>query len=178
MTGPETGDGLTGDGPVVPREAEVPPIDAPVAGVVERIHLLSRYLDTLRGQVTAPHQLSARDYDILARLFRAGPPHRLTPTQLAANTHAPATTVTSRLDRLERRGLLRRLADPRDRRSLLAELTDEGANLFGSIVTEQARRERELIGGLPGDDLERLGELLAGLMRRCESQLGRTPPRP
>jgi len=150
----------------------VPQIDETVEGVVERIHLIGRYLDTLRGRITAPHQITARDYDILARLFWVGEPHRLTPTQLAAGTAAPATTVTSRLDRLERRGLIRRVADPGDRRSLLAELAPEGVVLFRRIVADQACHEAELLSDLSTGELRQLRELLASVMESCQQRLG------
>jgi DNA-binding MarR family transcriptional regulator len=153
--------------------AMVPEINPAVEGIVERVHLLSRYFDRLSSGVAAPHGLTPRDYDILARLFWVGDPHRLTPTQLAAGTQAPATTITSRLDKLERAGLVSRLADPRDRRSLLAQLTEDGLALFRTIVVEQARAENSLVGQLPEADLATLRELLSRLMDICEQQLGR-----
>jgi DNA-binding MarR family transcriptional regulator len=143
-------------------------------GIVERIHLLGRHLDTLRGRVTAPYQLTARDFDILARLYRSGEPYRLTPTHLAIGTAAPATTVTSRLDRLERRGLIARVADPNDRRSLLAELTAEGRALFRRVVVDQRRQEAELFGELPSGQLEQFHDLLGTMLIGCQSRLGRT----
>ncbi|HEV2086741.1 MAG TPA: MarR family transcriptional regulator [Cryptosporangiaceae bacterium] len=152
----------------------VPEINAPVEGVVERIHLIERYLERLGSQVAAPHGLNTRDYDILARLFWTGAPHQLTPTQLATGTQAPATTITSRLDRLEGRGLIERVADPKDRRSLLARLTEEGRELFRRIVVEHARAEEALFDGISVADLERLRKLLDAVMARCEERLG--PP--
>ncbi|HWH01878.1 MAG TPA: MarR family transcriptional regulator [Pilimelia sp.] len=151
----------------------VPQIDPTVEGVVERIHLIGRYLDTLRNQITAPHQLTPRDYDILARLFWTGPPHRLTPTQLAAGTASPPATITSRLDRLERRGLIDRSPDPGDRRSLLAQLTPAGAGMFRQIVAEQARHEAKLFSDLAAEDLVRLRDLLEAVMASCQRDLGR-----
>lgn len=142
-----------------------------VDGVVERIQLLGRYLDTLRGRVTAPYQLTARDYDILARLYRSGAPYRLTPTHLALGTAAPATTVTSRLDRLERRGLIARISDPNDRRSLLAQLTDEGRALFREVVVEQGRQEAELFGQLRAGQLDQLSDLLTVVLAGCQHRL-------
>lgn len=144
-----------------------------VEEVVERIHVIGRYLEALRGRITTPYRLTARDYDVLSRLFRAGSPHRLTPTQLAAGTAAPATTVTSRLDRLERRGLLVRVVDAKDRRSLLAELTPEGAALFQLVAADQARAEADLFGALPDAELDHLRGLLGIVMECCRARLGK-----
>jgi DNA-binding MarR family transcriptional regulator len=51
---------------------------------------------------------------------------RITPSDLARLTGLPAATLTGYIDRLGRRGLVRRVDNPDDRRSYLLELTDEG----------------------------------------------------
>ncbi|MEV6595872.1 MarR family transcriptional regulator [Actinoplanes sp. NPDC051346] len=151
-------------------------IDPLTEGVVERIHLISRYLANACGRIAAPHAISARDYDILARLYWTGEPYRLAPSQLAAGTQAPATTITNRLDRLERLDLLRRVPAPTDRRSMLAELTEHGVELFRAIVVEQATLERAVFARLPADDLAQLRDLLDRTMQACQEEFG-PPPR-
>lgn len=157
--------------------AVVPEIEPRVERVVDRILISARYLERLTGALAAPQDIALSDYEILARLFWVGPPHRLRPSQLATGTMAPATTVTSRLDRLERRGLIRRVPDPTDRRSLAAELTDTGRALFIRIVEQQARAEREIFGQLPEDDLDTLADLLRQVMVLLEDRLGPAPRR-
>ncbi|KOV89032.1 MarR family winged helix-turn-helix transcriptional regulator [Nocardia sp. NRRL S-836] len=152
--------------------AVVPAIDPVVEGVVDRVHQISKYLDFLATEIAAPHGLNRADYEILARLFWIGPPHRLTPKQLANGTLSPATTITSRLDRLEKAGLVSRELDPSDRRSLPATLTDAGREIFLRIVAGQAERERELFTSLPGRDLEHLRELLKQVMEVFAGELG------
>jgi DNA-binding MarR family transcriptional regulator len=153
---------------------QMPEIDPLVEGVVERVHLLGRQLEKACTELARPHGLTARDYDLLARLYWVGAPHQLKPSQLAAGTGAPSTTITSRLDRLERLGLICRRPDPQDRRSLLAELTEEGSTKFQGIVAAQAQLERELFGGLTERELRTLRGLLQRAMDACEARLG--PP--
>ena len=157
--------------------AVVPRINPRVEGVVDRILISARFLERLTQQLAAPHDLMPADYEILARLFWVGPPHRLRPSQLAAGTMTPATTVTSRLDRLERRGLLRRGSDPTDRRAVIAELTGEGSELFSRIVAEQAAAEEEIFAALPAEDLTRLAALLSETLVALEGRLGPAPRR-
>jgi DNA-binding MarR family transcriptional regulator len=63
--------------------------------------------------------------------------------QLAAATGLSTAATTSLVDRLERRGLVRRVADPADRRKVLIEMTELGARqvgeLYGPIAEEGAR---------------------------------------
>lgn len=157
--------------------ALVPEIDQRVERVVDRLLISARYLDRLAGSLAAPHDIQAPDYEILARLFWVGPPHRLRPTQLAVGTMTAPTTVTSRLVRLERRGLIQRVADPADRRVLDAQLTESGQHLFIRIVAEQARVEHEIFSGMAAADLDRLAELLRVVMTLLEEHLGPAPRR-
>lgn len=155
----------------------VPGMDPVVEGVVDRVTLLARYLERLTTRTARPFGLSQADYEVMARLYWVGPPHRLTPTQLAAGMMTRATTVTSRLDRLERADLVARSADPLDRRSLRAELTERGKTLFLEVVERQARAERELFDRMPRQDLEALETLLRQAMLQFADLLGPAPRR-
>jgi DNA-binding MarR family transcriptional regulator len=75
--------------------------------------------------------------------------------ELARDTGTRPTTLTSVLDRLERRGLLARELDPADRRSFLIVLTGSGrqaAAAVHAVVTEleQAVRDRVTAAELAG----------------------------
>lgn len=156
--------------------AAVPQIDPKVEGVVDRVLILAKYLDRLAQESAAEFDVQFPDYEILARLFWVGPPHRLRPSQLAAGTMTPATTVTSRLDRLEKRGLVSRVRDVTDRRAVSAELSDMGRKLFARIVRRQAVAERELFGDVSPERMAVLSDLLSDLLVSFEDRLG-PPPR-
>ena len=49
--------------------------------------------------------------------------------------------MTNRLDNMERRGVIRRVDDPDDRRGVIVELTDEGPRLWDEAVGAQAEKE-------------------------------------
>lgn len=57
---------------------------------------------------------------------------RITPSDLARLTGLPAATLTGYIERLGRRGLIRRVDNPDDRRSYLLELTDDGVAAWKS----------------------------------------------
>ena len=77
--------------------------------------------------------------------------------------------MTSRIDRLERRGFVRRLADPNDRRGVLIELTDEGlaavdAAVAAITVSDSQLMERSSPHATRWPELESiLRKLLGGL---------------
>jgi DNA-binding MarR family transcriptional regulator len=85
--------------------------------------------------------------------------------QLAERLSCVKSNVTQLVDRLEADGLVSRAADPNDRRSRLALLTDAGreAYLRGTEIHQQA--ERELFGTLTRDESAQLHQLLAKLTK-------------
>jgi len=72
---------------------------------------------------------------------------------VAAETGSRPTTLTSVLDRLERRRLLRRRLDPADRRSFLVTLTPAGRRAASSVRDAITELERGALAGLTAEQL-------------------------
>src|SRR3954454_2546471 len=117
-------------------------------------------------------QVEARLSEVGLSMAKLAALHRLTEAgeslplgQLAERLACVKSNVTQLVDRLEADGLVNRTADPNDRRSRLAVLTDAGkaAYLKGSDIKMQI--ERELFGVLPPTESETLHELLGKLQR-------------
>ena len=72
------------------------------------------------------------------------------------------TSVTNIVDRLEAAGLLRRVAHPTDRRTTLAEITDEGRQAVEQ-ATEAVNTVAFALGGLSEREVEQLIRLLRKL---------------
>ena len=105
--------------------------------------------------------LSVAKLAALNRLTEAG--ESLPLGQLAERLSCVKSNVTQLVDRLEADGLVNRTADPNDRRSRLAVLTEAGkaAYVKGSEIQQQA--ERELFGILTPSESDTLHELLGKL---------------
>ncbi|HEV2036081.1 MAG TPA: MarR family transcriptional regulator [Candidatus Dormibacteraeota bacterium] len=112
--------------------------------------------------------LNRGEVGVLSALRIAGPSNRLSPTRLFKGLMLSSAGITSRLDRLEKRGLVRRTRDPNDRRGVLVELTDEGARTLEEAVTANTVSERELLGDLSSDELATLAGLLKKLLAGLE----------
>ena len=76
--------------------------------------------------------------------------------------------VTSRIDRLERRGLVRRLDDPNDRRGVLIELTDAGLDAVDAAVAAISVSDRQLMERLEPQELTQLEVILRKLLGGLE----------
>lgn len=146
-----------------------PDLDASSVGVFGRITLIERRKASALRDVHRRHGIDAAEYDILAALRRSGPPHALTPTGLSRGVLVTSATMTERLDRLERRGLVRRTRSDRDRRSVSVELTAEGREVIDGAVVDLLSAEAGLLEGLTVKDRRDLAKLLAKLSSHLET---------
>ena len=67
---------------------------------------------------------------------------------LATHVHLEGATITHHIDRLESLGLVRRLADPDDRRVRRLELTDAGVELHTRLLAAAVDFERATLAGV------------------------------
>ena len=150
-------------------------LDPDVEGAVSRIMKLQRYLDRSLGETLSKNGLSHGEYKTLIQLAMADPPHRLSPGELSQHQMLSSGAMTNRLDRLEKSGFVRRLPDPNDRRGVLVELTDAGAEVLETAIQVQAKREIELLDVLSAREKKDLNVLLRKLMISFETSLGPPP---
>ena len=87
-----------------------------------------------------------------------------TVSRLAALVGARPTTLTSILDRLERRGHITRGALAGDRRSVLIELTDSGRAAAATIHQAIADLENRALAELPATTVAGFHEVLRALV--------------
>jgi len=83
-----------------------------------------------------------------------------------------AQSTTELADRLERRGLVRRTRDPRDRRLVLLELTAEGRALYERIKPDLTEGGELLFQGLSRQERAALADLLTPVRDRAAEMLG------
>jgi len=88
----------------------------------------------LHTAIAARVGLTATDTKTIDTLTRLG---RVTAGEVARHTGLATASVTSLIDRLEKKGLVRRVRDPQDRRRVIVEPVRErivqGDSVFGSI---------------------------------------------
>ena len=84
---------------------------------------------------------------------------------LAEKLYCDASNVTGIADRLETRGLVERLPDPRDRHVKQLSLTLPGTELMDAML-ERLRENPPLIGNLTEDELRQLADLLQAMLER------------
>src|SRR5687768_1923065 len=114
--------------------------------------------------VLLEHGLQVGEFDVLATLRRAGEPYSMTPSGLARMLLLSPAGMTSRIDRLEERGLVERRPAPDDRRSTSVVLTSEGLAVVDAAVTDHVANETRLVAPLSATERRTLDTLLRKLL--------------
>jgi len=148
-------------------ERERPDLDASPLHVLSRIGRLARLLDLARAEALAAQRLHQWEFDVLAALRRSGSPFTLTVGALMRETLVASATMTNRIDRLAARGLVERLPDPNDRRTVLVALTDSGRQAVDDTMTSLLQSEQPLLAPLTAHQRQ----VLAGLLRKLLTPL-------
>ena len=135
--------------------------------VTARISRIALHIARHQEEVFGRFGLNRGEVGVLGALLLAGSGQQLSPTQLFQGLMLSSAGITSRLDRLERRGYVKRTRHPSDRRGVLVSLTDAGRKVLEQAVAADAAGEQEFLSALTKEDRRALAvqlkKLLAGL---------------
>jgi DNA-binding MarR family transcriptional regulator len=111
------------------------------------------------AEMFKPHGLSPTQYNAL-RILRGAGPEGLACTEVARRMINRDPDITRLLDRLERRGLIRRGREQEDRRVIKARISAAGLDLLKGLNREVELFHRQLLGHLGEAQLRSLIRLL------------------
>ena len=109
-------------------------------------------------QILKTEDLSATQYNVL-RILR-GSPEGLPCGEIACRLITRDPDVTRLLDRMEKRGMIERWRETRDRRVVMAKITAEGLKTVGRLDEPIQETHRRQLGHLGRERLRALTELL------------------
>jgi DNA-binding MarR family transcriptional regulator len=124
-------------------------------------------------QTTNAYQLSPSGRQILAVVEGAGEP--LEPSVIAQRLLITTGSVTSLLDNLEKRGLIRRLPHPQDRRKLLVDITPAAQAIVDELLPSLHARERDVMSGALSTNEQRALLRLIAKVQHAALQAQSTP---
>jgi DNA-binding MarR family transcriptional regulator len=163
------------DGFLEEISAELPEgLDLAVEGIVDRIGGIHHRIKRMHNETLDQLGLTMSDWHVLTALRWSGKPYRRKAGWLARRADLTSGAMTSRLDALEGEGLVRRVRDPEDRRSVLVELTEKGRQRHEKAMAIQAPKEALLADALTDSEKEQLNSLLRRVMISLED---RYPPK-
>lgn len=151
-----------------------PELATDAIGVVARILLLGRHLETHGAEALRRFDLQTGEFDVLATLRRAGEPYALTMGELCQDVMLTSGGMTHRVDRLVERQLVTREHDPADRRSVLVRLTEQGRVLTEEALLSKIEQADDIVSALSASECDTLRGLLRRLLLQFEDPA--TPP--
>lgn len=136
-------------------------VDEAADGTMFALIHVGRALEARLEKALGDVGLSVAKHGVLRLLVEAGEPLPL--GDLAARQCCVRSNMTQLVDRLEAEGLVKRVADPADRRVIRAALTPEGKRRATAGTQEIERVCREFAAALPDADRAALDRLLAAI---------------
>jgi DNA-binding MarR family transcriptional regulator len=145
-----------------------PDLDLAPAHVLARIRRLAGLLEPFLDPPLARFGLSHAAFDTLSVLRRVGAPYQMSASEVASQCLRTPATLSTRIARLEREGLVRRTPDPGDGRSVTITLTERGLRIIDEAIPVYLEAERTALSGLDDDDRDHLAEILQRLLLTFE----------
>lgn len=118
------------------------------------------------ARALAPLDIKPPHLDILVNLYRF---EGISQQELARKLLVGRSNMSMLLPQMEKRGLLERRADQRDKRVLRLFLTDEGRSLSEKAMQIQTELIERTLSATPLDDCQRLAETMDLLIQRMLS---------
>ncbi|MEQ4716943.1 MarR family transcriptional regulator [Nonomuraea sp. B19D2] len=132
----------------------------PVLRFTEALVRLAHLVQQVFAEVSREHDLTPQQAQLLCLLID-GP---VGMTELTRALHLEKSSLTGLVDRAEKRGLVTRTRDSRDRRACRIELTPDGARIGVLAHEEVAQRLDALAGELPEGHRELLASTIGGIL--------------
>jgi DNA-binding MarR family transcriptional regulator len=153
---------------------ERPDVDVSSIGVITPVVRLAALIAEHRARVLAGHGLEQSHLDVLATLRRSGAPFRLTAGELSRRCRVTAGATTQRVQAMEALGLVERVREKPDRRTVQVQLTPQGLARLDGIFADVMAGDEALLCGLEPGQRAGLEELLRTWLDRLEP--GRDAP--
>ena len=139
-----------------------------------RVEELCRFIEFLSERFKATDllfasrlEVSERELALLRTLASEGP---MITREIGGRFHVPVSTMTGLVDRMEKKGLVRRVPNRRDRRSIELEATPAGARALREHARGIEAIARGMLEGLPDRDQAALIAILRRVRRAIEGE--------
>lgn len=142
----------------------MPSVDASSMEIFGRIARVQKHLEHRRAEALTQYGFKEGEFDVLSTLRRSGAPYRLTPTELYRSLMITSGAMTNRLARLESAGMVRRIVDAQDRRSVQMSLTEKGKALIEEAVVTHTEVQNAVLAPLTLEQRQVLAELLKTIL--------------
>jgi len=145
-------------------------VDITAVEALAALRIAGKTLRMMQERWAEKHDLSEGRLGVMFRLFRVGD---CLLSDLVDELDSTPLNITGLVDHLERDGLVERVPDPQDRRSVRARLTPAGRERIESIWKEGLEHQFEVVQEMSKDDLAQLRHLCLQLVENVRKELGK-----
>ncbi len=145
--------------------------DGVTQSLLDIVPRLNRWAEASVARAAGDNRLSLRQLSALTMIES----EQTTLGDVARRLMVTPAVVTGLIDRLERRGYVRRINSTDDRRRVLLALTDEGRAAAESVSSQLREELASALSSFDSRELEQLDESLA-LLRPVAAELERSVP--
>ncbi|MGY6021933.1 MarR family winged helix-turn-helix transcriptional regulator [Streptomyces spinosirectus] len=140
--------------------------------LLARVQRLARVVDRSARASAAAHGVEHGEFDVLTTLQRSGPPYALTAGTFLKASMVTSGAITNRIDRMEAKGLVERVRDGGDRRTVRIRLTEHGHEVTRAAFAEHLADYARLLAGVDRDLVERTAEGLRQVLETLGDTTG------
>ena len=133
-----------------------PPARLALSSFVKLRRAVNSLTPCLNPVLARDYRLTESQFGVLEVLLHLGP---MPQARLCDKLLVSGSNLTTVIDNLEDRALVRRAADPEDRRTWLVQLTGKGRDLINRAFPPHAVRVTTLLGTLTAQEQKQLGQL-------------------
>jgi DNA-binding MarR family transcriptional regulator len=131
---------------------EIPELNTKPMAIWGRVKRIVKYTERRLGENFSKFTLNSGEFDVLATLRRSGGEFKLKPTELYNLLLVTSGAMTNRIDTLEKKGLVKRVNDTEDRRTVYVQLTGDGLKLINESLYHHVSLEEKLLEALTEEE--------------------------
>ncbi|MGW1990457.1 MarR family winged helix-turn-helix transcriptional regulator [Embleya sp. NPDC001921] len=125
-----------------------------------RIQRLALVVEKSVKATAVKHGLDVGEFDVLTTLQRSGPPYALTAGTFLKASMVSSGTITNRIDKMEAKGLVERVRDGEDRRTVKIHLTEHGHEVTRALFADHLESYTGLLADVDRDLVEKSADSL------------------
>lgn len=157
---------------------ERPDLDVAPIGIITPVVRVAAIVLDHRARILADHGLDQSHLDVLVTLRLGGSPYRLSAGELSRRCRVTPGATTQRVQAMERLGLVERVREEPDRRTVHVQLTPEGSARLDGIIADVMAGDEALLAGLGPAQRSTLEALMRTWLTSLEAGVARLPEPP
>lgn len=149
---------------------EIPKLNVKPMAILGRTRTICKITERRSCINFSKFNINIGEFDVLSALRRSGGEFKLKPTELYNFLMITSGAMTNRIDTLEKKGLVTRVNDPEDRRTVYVKLTEEGLKLINESIFHYVNMQEKILEVLTEEEQDTLNVILRKLALSMEEK--------